>query len=156
MSNSSRVVGNKFVRAGAILAIGLVSSLQVQAAELKIESRLIWGTNHEKVSDPKCKPLDGATEAKLKKVFTWKKYFEVNRTTVTIPSRTTKKIKMSPQCTIDIREMEGPNVEVTLIGEGKPVNKTTYPLKKNESVTIAGDLKDGSAWFVLITELDEK
>jgi hypothetical protein len=63
---------------------------------------------------------------------------------------------MSKKCVIEITEMEGPKVEVTLIGEGTPVNKTVKPLSKGESFTIAGDCKDGSAWFVMITELDEK
>ena len=97
-----------------------------------------------------------ATADKLKNVFTWKHYFEVNRITETIPSRKTKQFKMSPKCTVEVEELAGPQVAVTLIGEGKPVNKTTYPLKKGGSINIAGEGKDGSAWFVLITELDEK
>ncbi len=134
----------------------LLSVTDLSAAELTIEARLIYGTNYEKISDPKCKPLDSQTADKLKKVFTWKKYFEVKRETAVVKSRSNKKITLSPQCTIDVKELAGPKVEVTLIGEGKPVNKTTYPLSKGESFTIAGDLKDGSAWFILITELDEK
>jgi len=139
----------------AIFSLLLLVS-QAQAAELKIEARLIWGTNDEKFSDPKCKPVDAATGNKLSKVFKWKKYFEVNRQTAIVPSLRNKQIKMSDLCTIDIKELDGPKVEVTLIGEGKKVNKTTYPLSKGESFTIAGDCKDGTAWFVLITELDEK
>jgi hypothetical protein len=134
----------------------LAFAANLQAAELTIEARLIWGTNSEKISDPNCKAVDKALAAKMKKVFSWKNYFEVNRQTAIVPSRGNQQIKLSSQCTIDIKELEGANVEVTLIGEGKPVNKTTYPLSKGESFTIAGDGKDGSAWFILITELNEK
>lgn len=156
MSRATRLMGNRSFRGGIAALLCLGSVVQSQAAELKIEARLIWGTNHEKVEDTNCKPLDKTTAEKLKKVFTWKNYFEVNRLTDTVPSRKTKQFKMSPKCTIEIEELPGPNVAVTLIGDGKPVNKTTYPLKKGDSINIAGEGKDGSAWFVLITELDEK
>ena len=156
MSGRTRFLNNRLLRGVLVIWLCLISVVELQAAELKIEARLIWGTNYEKIDDPKCKPLDKKLAEKLKKVFTWKKYFEVHRAIATIPSRGKKKLKLSPQCTIDVKELEGPKVEVTLIGEGKPVNKTTYPLSKGESFTIAGDCKDGSAWFILITELDEK
>jgi hypothetical protein len=126
------------------------------ASELKIEARLMWGTNDEKVADPRVKPVDKATAEKFRKIFQWKNYFEVNRETVIVPSRQNKKITLSPKCSIEIKELEGPKVEVMLIGENKAVNKTTYPLSKGESFTIAGECKNGSAWLILITELDEK
>ncbi len=156
MISSRRFFNSRWLRGSVAVLICLASTCELNAAELKVEARLIWGTNHDKISDPNCKAVDEALAKKLKKVFTWKQYFEVNRQTATIPSRGNKKVKLSPQCTIDIKELQGPKVEVTLIGEGKPVNKTTYPLSKGESFTIAGDCKDGSAWFILITELDEK
>lgn len=156
MSNLNPGAGNGFLRWVLVGVICLGSTLQLQAADLKIEARLIWGTKHEKVDDPNCKPLDKETAQKLKKVFTWKNYFEVNRVTATVPSRKSKQFKMSPKCTIEVEELAGPQVAVTLIGDGKPVNKTIYPLKKGESINIAGEGKDGSAWFVLVTELDEK
>jgi hypothetical protein len=139
-----------------VLSLVVVTTTQLTAAELKLEVKLIWGTNEQSVSDPKIKPVDDATAAKFRNVFQWKKYYEVNRQLAVIPSRGSKKIPMSEKCVIEIAELEGPKVEVKLIGEGKPVNKTTKPLRKGESVTIAGDCKDGNAWFILITELDEK
>ncbi len=143
-------------RSGLIFLLCAISAIPLQAAELKIEARLIWGTNDDKVSDPKVKPVDKATAEKFRKIFQWKNYYEVNREVAIVPSRQNKKITLSPQCVLDIKELEGPKVEVTLIGEEKAVNKTTYPLSKGESFTIAGDCKNGSAWFILITELDHK
>ncbi len=126
------------------------------AAELKLEARLIWGTNDGNFRDPKYKPVDQATAEKFRKIFQWKHYYEITRREVIVPSRSTRKIPMSGKCTIEITELQGPKVGVTLIGEGKPVNRTTKDLTKGESFTLAGDLRDGSAWFVMITELDEK
>lgn len=139
-----------------VLALVLLTPTHLQAAELKLELKLIWGTDEETSPDPGHKPVDEATASKLRKVFKWKNYFEVNRQTATIPSRSTKQIPMSKKCTIEITELEGPKVEVTLIGEGKRVNKTTRHLAKGECFTLGGEDKNSSAWFILVTELDEK
>jgi hypothetical protein len=63
---------------------------------------------------------------------------------------------LSTKCTIEIKELEGPRVEVKLIGDGKEVHKTIKTISKGDSVVYSGDDKNQSAWFVIITELDEK
>src|SRR5262245_31008571 len=132
------------------------SVFEAPAAELKLEAKLIWATNDDKSPDPNHKPVDAATAEKLSKVFKWKNYFVVNRLVKVVPSRGSNRFELSKQCTIEIRELEGPRVEVKLIGEGKEVHKTTKALSKGEWFTYAGDDKNESAWFVIITELDEK
>ena len=144
------------LRCALVFLISASAVIQAQAAKLKLEARLIWGTNDDTYSDPKYRRVDESTTEKLRKIFQWKNYFEVNRVTGEVPSRGTKAFKMSEKCTIEIAELEGPKVEVKLIGDGKPVNKTTKHLEKGESFTIAGDDKNGCAWFVIITDLDEK
>ena len=146
----------RLVRWFLVAFLSVFTALQVQAAELKIEARLIWGTNEEKSPDPGHRPVDGATAAKLRKIFKWKNYFEVNKIVSTVPSRGTQKFQMSKKCLIEITELAGPNVEVKLVGDGKPVNKTTKGLSKGESFTLGGEDKNGSAWFVIVTELEEK
>jgi len=146
-------------RGGRLLLASLVlfgTTPQVFAAELKLEAKLIWATNDEKSPDPDHKAVDAATAEKLRKVFKWKNYFVVNRVVKVVPSRGVNRFELSKQCTVEIRELEGPRVEVKLIGQGKEVHKTTKSLTKGESFTYAGDDKNESAWFVIITELDEK
>ena len=48
------------------------------AADLKLEARLIWGTNDETSPNPDHKPVDAKTTGMLSKAFKWKKYFLVN------------------------------------------------------------------------------
>ena len=138
-----------------VAALAFLFVLPANAEQIKVEGRLIWGTNDEKFSDPKFKPVDAATNEKLTNIFQWKRYFEVSRKTTVVPSRGAGKLEMSKKCVIEITELEGPKVEVTLIGEGNPVNKTVKPLSRGESFTLAGDCKDGSAWFVLKSQLDK-
>jgi hypothetical protein len=128
----------------------------VSAKELKLEAKLIWGTNEEKSPEPAHKPIDPATAEKLRKVFKWKNYFVVTNQVKMIPSRGSNRFDLSKQCVIEVTELEGAWVEVKLIGEGKEINKTKKTLNKGESFTYGKDDKNDNAWFVIITELDEK
>jgi len=137
----------------SIFLLALTTSI-ASAKELKLEAVLIWGTNDEKSSDSRHKPVDLATAEKLRKVFKWKNYFVVTNQVKTIPSRGSNRFDLSKQCSIEITELEGPRVEVKLIGEGKEVNKTVKTINKGESFTYGKDDKNDSAWFAIITQLD--
>ena len=139
-----------------LFVFSLLATLPAMAEDIKIEAVLIWGTNDDKSPDPKHKQVDAKTAEALRKVFAWKNYFEVNRTKGTVPNRGTNSFTVSKHCTIEIAEMEGPKVGVLLIGKGKPQNRTVKALSRGESFVLGGDVKDGSAWFVIISQLDEK
>lgn len=141
-----------------LLVVGLVVVVMPACAEdLKIEATLIWATNDEKSPNPKHKPVDAKLAEEFRKIFMWKNYFEVSRTNGVVPSRGTKPFRVSDKCVVEITELQGPTVEVKLIGEGKPVNKTTKALSRGAYFTLGGgDKKNGSAWFVVISQLDEK
>ncbi len=147
---------NRCLRWSVALFLAVFTALPLQAAEVKIEARLIWGTNDDKYSNPQHTRVDEATAEKLRKIFKWKNYFQMSKQTAVIPSRGTKRLKMSDPCEIEITEMEGPRVEVKLFGKGKPVSKFVKPLSKGESLAIGGEDKNDCAWFIVITDLEEK
>lgn len=121
------------------------------AAERKIEARLIWGTNDEKSPDPQHKPLEGELAKKLHDMpLKWKNYFEVNRRIFTISDSAYTNVVMSKQCTIEVKDKGANNVTVKLYGEGKPVRRVDKPLPKGEVLTIGGDDKNNSAWFITV------
>lgn len=144
---------SQLVLVPALLVGGTLESL---AANLKLEAKLIWGTDDAKSPNPDHKEVDSVTREKLRKVFKWKNYFVVNRVTKPVPSRGSNKFELSKECTIEIKELEGPRVEVKLIGKGKEVHKTTLDIQKGQSVVYSGDDTNQSAWFVIITELEDK
>jgi hypothetical protein len=143
--------------ARCFLALLLLAGTTVEtpAANLRLEAKLIWGTDDDKSPNPDHKEVDAATREKLRKVFKWKNYFAVNRVAKPVPSRGSNKFELSKECTIEIKELEGPKIEVKLIGKGKEVHKTTLTIEKGQSVVYSGDDKNQSAWFVIITELSE-
>ena len=153
---SRRLFARRAARCFLALLLFVGSTIDTFAANLKLEAKLIWGTDDEKSPNPEHKEVDAVTKEKLRKVFKWKNYFVVNRVVKEVPSRSSNQFKLSPDCTIEIKELEGPKVEVKLIGKGKEVHKTTLAISKGQSVVYSGDDKNQSAWFVIITELDEK
>src|ERR1051325_1414561 len=103
---------SRLIRLGIILFVCLCVIPKAGAEDLYLISKLIWGTNDEKVSDPSLKRMEPAMEKKFQNVFKWKHYYQVNRKDVMIPSRSSRQIEMSKRCTIEITELEGPKVEV--------------------------------------------
>lgn len=151
-----RLFSRRVTRFSIVLLLLAASTVETFAANLKLEAKLIWGTDDAKSPNASHKEVDQATKEKLRKVFKWKNYFVVNRITKEVPSRASNKFELSKECTIEIKELEGPRVEVKLIGKGKEVHKTTLNIEKGQSVVYSGDDTNQSAWFVIITELADK
>ena len=127
----------------------------VEAAERKMEARLIWGTNQEKSPDPSHKPLEGDLAKKLNEMpLKWKNYFEVNRKVFAINDKVYTNVVMSKQCSIEVKDKGANNVTVKLYGEGKPVRRVDKPLPKGEVLTIGGDDKNNSAWLITVRPLN--
>ena len=141
-------------RAWAVIVLALLVALPVAGANLKLEAKLIWGTDEAKSPNPNHKPVEQEVADRLRKMFKWKNYFVVNRVEKTVPSRGSNRFVLSEKCTIEVTELEGPKVEVKLIGEGKAVHKTVKGLAQGEWFTYAGDDKNDTAWFVIIRQLN--
>lgn len=138
------------------LAICLLAfaALQTQAADLKVEAKLIWAANDRPTNHPNLKPVEGELAQKLTNVFKWKYYFEMTNQVVSVPPSGEKRATMSKKCDIIVKDLGRPRVEVQLIGEGRVVNKTTESLSKGKYIVIAGDDKNKCAWFVAMTQLE--
>ena len=130
----------------------LQSFAQSQAGQdIKLDARLVWGTDNEKPNDPKLKELDNSIKEKLKGVFKWKYYFEVNHSKLAVSQEAPKTQVMSPKCSIEVQNLGDSVIEVKLFGEGKMVLKKRQPIKVGQPVVLAGDEKNNTAWFVVLT-----
>ncbi|HXG47885.1 MAG TPA: hypothetical protein VNO52_09690 [Methylomirabilota bacterium] len=143
---------------GRILFLGCLLTMAcapvaTRAEDLKLEARLIWGTNDDTPPPQECKKLDDETAKKLTNVFKWKHYYQISKVLTNVPSRGTARIQMSKVCEIEITELQGAKVEVSLFGKGKKVNKTVENFSKGSFFTLGGDDKNDTAWFVLVTQL---
>ncbi|HYT60118.1 MAG TPA: hypothetical protein VEL06_08095 [Haliangiales bacterium] len=132
----------------------LVYSCTLRSAppDLNLQAQLVWGTDNDKPDDPKLKDVDPKVKEKLRGVFKWKNYFEVNRQNFTVTASTPKKIRMSDHCEIEVQNLGNASIEVKLYGQGKLVVRKTQKIKPSELLVLAGDDKNDTAWFVVLSE----
>ena len=136
-----------------MFGLGTWTAPALVAEEIKVEAKLVWGTNESASKNPKHKPLDEETAKKLQKIFKWQNYFLETRLVETVANRQTKPLKMSKDCTVEITELAGAPVQVQLFGKGKLVNKTTKSFNPGEWIVIGGDDSNECAWFVILNRL---
>jgi hypothetical protein len=144
MRSAPRLLLTTFLFAAAAVA---------SAADLRLEARLVWGTNDEK-GGPNCKPVDAGLATKLNGAFKWKSYFEITNQAARIPLNQTRDLKMSARCTLRVKNLGGSRVEINCIGEGKEVHKGAYTLTPPKWVTVGGDSTNNTAWFICLRSSD--
>ncbi|PYK98548.1 MAG: hypothetical protein DME18_03340 [Verrucomicrobia bacterium] len=129
--------------------------LRSAPADLMLQAQLVWGTNNDKPDDPKLKDVDQKVKDKLRGVFKWKNYFEVNRQDFTLTASAPRKVKMSDLCEIEVQNLGNSSVELKLYGKGKMVVRKTQRIKSGELLVLAGDDKNDTAWFVVLSLVEK-
>jgi hypothetical protein len=134
------------------LFLGVFGLVQAaMAGENTFQVQLIWGTNGERPKDKPMKDVDSKLQDKLKGVFKWTNYYEVNRNSLSIPKESSQKLKLSDKCEIQVQDLGSSRIEVRLFGEGKLVVKKAQKVTPGEMIILAGDSSDNTAWFVVLT-----
>jgi len=143
------------LRRCALVLLSLLLAAAAWAGGGKFEARLIWGTNDAKSPDPKHKKVEAEVEKKLADLpLKWKHYFEVNRKTLAVSRGGCEKAELSDKCSIEVKDLDGNKVDVSLIGKGEPVLKRTQPLPKSEILVLGGNAPNATAWLVTLKRLD--
>lgn len=132
-----------------------LAAAAVGAADLNLEATLVWGTNDEKAG-PDCKPVDADLAAGLHGIYKWKNYFEITNKTASIPLNRTRDLKMSDHCTLRIKNLGASRVEVSCIGEGRPVHKRTDTLSPPQWMVWGGNADNHTAWFIGLRSNDPR
>ena len=141
--------------AAAVAFLFCSLTLRSTPADLNLRAQLVWGTNNEKPDDPKLKDVDPQVKEKLRGVFKWKNYFEVNRQDFTLTASAPRKVKMSDLCEIEVQNLGNSSVELKLYGKGKMVVRKTQRIKSGELLVLAGDDKNDTAWFVVLSLVEK-
>jgi hypothetical protein len=124
------------------------------AQEMKIEARLIWGTDSEtnithKIEDPRL-------NEDLTRIFKWKTYYQITNCSAVIPLNDTQSLEMSSKCLLKVKNMGDSRVEVSCFGNGKWVSKGAYTLPSGKWLTLGGADKNDSAWFIVMRSRSAK
>jgi hypothetical protein len=141
------------VSALALLAGGAFSA---QAADMKLQAFLLWGTDDTKPPAGKTyQPVDLDVRQKLKDLpLKWTNWFEVNRKDFAVPQGTLQQVAVSEKCQLKVRRIIGHELEVCLIGKGKEVVKRRQTLPKGEMLVLGGNAPNSTAWLVVLKRLE--
>jgi hypothetical protein len=151
----------------ALLLFCLAAGGDARAAGIELDIQLIWGTDEkpdlnapgaegvpeggrEEGRIGELKPVDPALSSSLKKIFKWQEYYLIKREVVAVAARQPVRVRLSEHCEVVVWALPGERVEVKLFGRGKLVNRTVKSLEPGQIITIAGDDKNETAWFVVI------
>ena len=113
--------------------------------------QLIWGTDGERPKDKPLRDVDAKLLEKLKSVFKWKNYYEVDQKHLQVPRQSSQKLKLSEKCEIEVQDLLNSRIEIRLFGEGKLVVKKAQTVVPDEPIVLGGGGKDETAWFVVLT-----
>ena len=143
----------------ALLAAACVllafATVAAQAKDLKFEALLVWATNAEKSPDPNHKPIESDVREKLSELpLKWKNYFQVTNKSLSLPKGGVVEVALSEKCKSSVKDIDGKNVEVALIGKGDSVLKRTQALPKGEMLVLGGNAPNSTGWLVVLKRIE--
>jgi len=118
--------------------------------ETRVQAILVRGTNESKPTGKSLKELDAKLRERLANIFKWQNYFEVSRQTAGLTPSKPQTVKLSDDCSVEIKVLPDNQAEVKLIGKGKPIVTRRHSLAKPDALVLAGDDKNNTAWFVVL------
>jgi hypothetical protein len=132
------------------------AGLGAQAAEMKLQAFLLWGTDESKPPEGKAyQPVNPEIRQKLKDLpLKWTNWFEVKRVDFGVPQGVAKEVAMSEKCQLNVRKLADPEVEVSLIGKGKEVVKRKQALPRGEILVLGGNAPNSTAWLVVLKRIE--
>jgi hypothetical protein len=132
------------------------AGFRAQAADMKLQAFLLWGTDDTKPPEGKAyKPVAPDIMHKLKELpLKWTNWFEVNRVLFTVPQGAIKEVPISEKCQLNVTRISASEVEVLLIGKGKEVVKRKQSLPKGEMLVLGGNAPNSTAWLVALKRIE--
>jgi hypothetical protein len=138
-----------------VLATTFFDAAHSQAADMKLEAQLVWGTTNSISPNPRHRAVDPDVEKRLKKLpFKWEHYFEVSRKRFSVPDGEEREIEMSKDCSIKVKNAGESKVQLNLYGKGKSVGKIGQVLPKGELLVTGGNAENLTAWFVVLKQVE--
>jgi hypothetical protein len=138
------------------LALLTVAAVGAQAAEMKLQAFLLWGTDDSKPPEGKAyQPVNADIRQKLKDLpLKWTNWFEVKRVECEVAEGASKEVTVSDKCQLNVSKLAGSELEVTLIGKGKEVVKRKQSLPKGEMLVLGGNAPNATAWLVVLKRIE--
>jgi hypothetical protein len=140
------------------VAMALLPALPSAAGpgkELEYEAMLVWAANTETSPDPDHKPVERDVLKKLRELpLKWKYFFEVKRRSFSLARGQSIRVTLSAKCGIEVKDIDGKHIEVSLIGKGQPVLKQTQSLPPGDMLILGGNAPDETGWLVVLKRIE--
>jgi len=118
---------------------------------LRVESRLVWASNSESAPEGvESKPVDEKLHKRLRGMFKWRHYHEVEQKDLKLVAKKTQKVQFGKDCAVKVTYLGNNQIEA-VYGEGDSQVRKRQTLKPGEIFSIGGHRKDDSAWFALFS-----
>jgi len=123
-----------------------------QAADMKLQAFLLWGTDDSKPPEGKSyQPVNPGIRQKLKSLpLKWANWYEVKRVDFEVTQGATREVTLSDKCQVKLSKLGTSEVEVLLIGKGKEVMKRRQALPKGDMLVLGGNSPNSTAWLVVL------
>ena len=130
-------------------SIALLAALATEEPPTTFWVQLVRGSDEDKPPKADAKPIGPKLSQRLRPVFRWKKYWQMNRAEVKVAPGKTAKVRLSDAHEVEIDlKTQGKRI-IRFYGDGKLVSALTHPV--GESLDIqGGDSKTDSAWFIVV------
>ncbi len=135
------------------LVVGFIPSTvaaDAPAATPRFAAQLLWGTNAQKPEGKDFKAIDPELKKRLRHVFKWQNYYEINRKEFATSPGKTARVQMSRECRLEVGNLGGAEFEIRLFGKGVLVVTKRQSIQPGETVVLGGDDKYDDAWFVIL------
>lgn len=140
----------------AVLVLLAGGVTRAQAAEMKFQATLVWGTDDAKPPPGKhYKPVQPEIKKTLQELpLKWSNWFEVNSVSFAVPARVNKRVAVSAKCELEIRNLDNSEIEVVLIGKGREVVRRKQLLPRGELLALGGNAPHSTAWLVILKRVE--
>jgi hypothetical protein len=114
--------------------------------------QLIWGTNLQKPPQADFRPVGPKLRAELSRVFQWHQYWETTYKEVDVQQGKPARIRLSPECEVEIEFISSESRETRIFGKGVLVNRAKRKIHSPNMAIHGGTTDTGGCWFVVVRE----
>jgi hypothetical protein len=127
-----------------------------QAADLKFEAHLVWGTDAASPPAGKdYKPVPPDIKKRLSELpLKWTNWFAVNNKSFSVPPGGATNVPISDKCELHLKDSGKAGLEVSLFGKGKEVMKRIQSLPKGDMLVLGGNAPNATAWLVVLKRIE--
>ncbi len=134
-----------------LLLVAARTSKAADAVDTRLTAQLLWGTNGDKPPGQDLKPVAKDLEQRLRRIFKWQKYFEIEHKDFIANRAKPAVLELSKECRLEVTSLPGEEFEIQLFGKGILVVKKRQRIVQGETVVLGGDDKNDNAWFVVVS-----